>query len=73
MWNVKNNMKWIIDRIENDIAVCELPNGKTVDIDISALPLGVKEGDVLTVSVDKAETGERKEKIDRLMNSLFKD
>lgn len=73
MWNVKNNMKWIIDRIENDIAVCELPNGKTVDIDIGALPLGVKEGDVLTVSVDKSETGERKEKIDRLMNSLFKD
>ncbi len=73
MWNVKNNMKWIIDRIENDIAVCELPNGKTVDIDIGALPSGVKEGDVLTVSVDKAETGEIKEKIDRLMNSLFKD
>ncbi len=65
-------MKWIIDRIENNIAVCELENGEMLDVKISALPKGIKEGDVITLSVDKTETNERKERIDKLMNSLFK-
>ncbi len=65
-------MKWIIDRIENDIAVCELENGEMLDVKISALPKGIKEGDVIKLSVDETETNERKERIDKLMNSLFK-
>lgn len=66
-------MKWIIDRIENNIAVCELENGETLDVKISALPKGIKEGDVIKLFVDETETNERKERIDKLMNSLFKD
>ncbi len=65
-------MKWIIDRIENDIAVCELENGEMLDVKISALPKGIKEGDVIKLSVDETEANERKERIDKLMNSLFK-
>lgn len=65
-------MKWIIDRIENNIAVCELENGEMLDVKISALPKGIKEGDVITLSVDETETNERKERIDKLMNSLFR-
>lgn len=65
-------MKWIIDRIENNIAVCELENGETLDVKISALPKGIKEGDVIKLSVDETETNERKERIDKLMNSLFR-
>ena len=66
-------MKWIIDRIENNIAVCELENGEMLDVKISALPKGIKEGDVIKLSVDEIETNERKERIDKLMDSLFKD
>ncbi|MCH5320917.1 MAG: DUF3006 domain-containing protein [Eubacterium sp.] len=66
-------MKWIIDRIENNTAVCEIENGKTIDVILDALPEGVKEGDVINISVDTTETENRKEKIDKLMNSLFKD
>lgn len=66
-------MKWIIDRIENNIAVCELENGEMLDVKISALPKGIKEGDVIKLSVDETEANERKERIDKLMNSLFKD
>ena len=66
-------MKWIIDRIEGNIAVCELPNCDTINISISALPNGVKEGDVICLSIDKKEAEDRKKKIDGLMNSLFKD
>lgn len=66
-------MKWIVDRIENDFAVCETDNGEMTDININALPKGIKEGDVINVSVDETETEKRKENIDKLMNSLFKD
>lgn len=66
-------MNWIIDRIENNIAVCEFDTGKTIDVPLSALPDGIKEGDVISLSIDKAETNNRKEKINNLMNNLFKD
>lgn len=66
-------MKWIIDRIENDIVVCEAGDNYFLDIPLNALPDGVKEGDVINVSIDNAETYDRKKKIDGLMNSLFKD
>ena len=66
-------MKWIIDRIENDTAVCEIEDGRTIDVILDALPKGISEGDVVNISVDTTETEDRKEKIDKLMNSLFKD
>jgi len=66
-------MNWIIDRIENNIAVCEIDMGETIDIPLSALPQGIKEGDVLSLSLNKEETNNRKEKINNLMNNLFKD
>lgn len=65
-------MKWIVDRIENDIAVCELENGEIIDINIKALPKNIHEGNVITLRLDKTETDSRKEKIDNLMNNLFK-
>lgn len=65
-------MKWIVDRIENDIAVCELENGEFIDVNIKALPKNIHEGDVINLSIDKNETADRKDKIDKLMNNLFK-
>lgn len=66
-------MKYIIDRIEDSIAVAELEDLSTVDIPLSALPKGVKEGDVINVSIDENETQSRKESISRLMDDLFAD
>lgn len=65
--------KLIIDRFEGDFAVCETDDLEFVNIPIAALPCGAKEGDVFTISIDKSETDKRKEKIEGLMNSLFKD
>ena len=65
--------KLIIDRFEGDFAVCETEELNFIDIPKAALPSGAKEGDVLTISLDKEETESRKEKIEGLMNSLFKD
>lgn len=66
-------MNWIIDRIENNVAVCEFAAGKTVDIPLDALPSNATEGDVITLSVNPSQTSKRKEKINNLMNGLFKD
>ena len=65
-------MTWIIDRIENNIAVCEVDDF-TIDIPLAALPDDISEGDVIRVSIDKLQTENRKKNIDKLMNSLFKD
>lgn len=65
-------MNWIIDRIENNIAVCEAGD-VSLDVPLSALPKGASEGDVITLAIDKAQTENRKDKINNLMNSLFKD
>ena len=65
--------KLIIDRFEGDYAVCETENLEFVNIPKSALPCDAKEGDVISILIDKSETEERKEKIEGLMNSLFKD
>lgn len=65
-------MKWIVDRIEGSYAVVELENGKAADIPLVALPDSVKEGAVISVSVDGTETEKRKENIDSLAKKLFK-
>jgi len=69
-----NRMKTlIVDRIEADFAVCEIEEGSFTDIPLKALPNGVKEGDVIKISVEAEETEKRKSNINNLMNNLFKD
>lgn len=67
--------KIIVDRIEEDIAICE-ENDKTVFIPIASLPQDIKEGDILTLSengyiICKKDTDERRKKLFELQNSLF--
>ncbi|MBR2133144.1 MAG: DUF3006 domain-containing protein [Eubacterium sp.] len=64
-------MKWIVDRIEEGFAVVEAENEKMYNIPLDALEKGVKEGDVINVSVDKSETKKREEYIEKLMDDLF--
>ncbi|MSQ01903.1 MAG: DUF3006 domain-containing protein [Myxococcales bacterium] len=45
----------VVDRIEADRAVLEIC-GKTLDIPLSLLPAGAKEGDVLRLIVDPDRT-----------------
>jgi len=62
----------IIDRFEGDFAVVETTNG-FINIPREDLPANAGEGDVLTLSLDKNETEARKDRIDGMMNSLFKN
>ena len=70
--------KLIIDRVEGDIAVCELADKTMVDIELIKLPDGVSEGDVIgfdgeTYFVDRDETNNRRQRIQNMMDDLFVD
>lgn len=59
-------MKFIIDRFENDIAVCEDENGKIIEILKSQLPKNAETGDVIIqkitviMSINKKQANEDK-------------
>ena len=65
-------MMWIIDRIEESIAVIEV-GSSFIDVPLSALPDGAKAGDIIELNINLSETNKKKKNIDGLMNSLFKD
>lgn len=52
---------WVIDQIENGVAAVEMGGDHVVTIPLAVLPPGVKEGDVLrvTMSLDPAELAQR--------------
>lgn len=66
-------MKYTIDRFEGEFAVVELSEGRFANIPRVALPGEAKEGDVLDVSIDETETNQRRNNIEKLMNSVWAD
>ena len=65
-------MRVVIDRIENDRAVVELPDGQMMQLP-AALFLHAAEGDVYTIEKDPSETEERRRRIENKMQNLFVD
>lgn len=72
--------KLSVDRIEDNIAVCEGDDGGFFQIEIENLPKGCKEGDIILYDdtnnvylYDKEETENRKENLYNLTKKLFKD
>ncbi len=70
--------KFIVDRLEGDKAVLECENGTTAVFERSALPKSIKEGDVLRFDngscyLNAEETERRRQKIQKLMSSLFEE
>lgn len=68
--------RFTVDRIEEDKAVLECENGDCVNLELKSLPKNIKEGDVLCFEensyfLDAAETEKRREKIKKMMDSLF--
>lgn len=70
----------IVDRIEEEFAVCELVVGKNEEtqiiVELSKLPPDVKAGDVLAREndcyvIDAEETKKRRETINKLQDSLW--
>ena len=73
----KMNEKWVIDRMEGNIAICEERNtGKKKEIAKEQLPEGAKEGSVLKQEngkyvLDRKAQQEIEERIEEKMNNLW--
>ena len=70
-------MKVTIDRFEGEFAVCEQEDRTMVNILKDNIPQEAKEGDILiiegdSISIDVEGTAERKKRINRLMDDLWK-
>ena len=70
--------KYIIDRIEGNIVVCENQETKKMEnFKIEQFPKGIKDGDIVVLKdekfeKDESETKNQKEKINELMKKLMK-
>ncbi len=69
-------MKVTIDRFESGFAVCETEDCSIINIEISKLPKGAKQGDVLiiqedSITIDENETNKQKNEIKTLMDEVW--
>lgn len=64
-------MDIIIDRLEDNIAVVEMEDRSMVFIPSCLLPKGSKEGDVISININKAKTNKRKELIESKCKDLW--
>lgn len=70
-------MTYIIDRFEEDVAVLECSDRTTVEVPLTSIPKGAKEGDCLIetggiFTVDKTATAALRREIDGLIDDVFK-
>lgn len=63
-------MKWVIDRIESDIAVIEVGN-ECIDIPVKFLPAEIREGYTLSVNIDRDASSRQLKGAKYMMNNLF--
>ncbi len=63
-------MRITINRIEGELAVCELENGQLLNVP-SRLFGNISEGDVVEIKVNQALTEERKQENSAKLRSLF--
>ena len=69
-------MKYIIDRLEEGLAICETELRKRISVPVSHLPKEVKEGDVMReeegrFSLDSEETDKRRREMKKKLMDLF--
>lgn len=73
----KDDMEYIIDRFEGDMAVCETSSGSSVNLPKKLISSDAKEGDVLIKCgeifiIDKDKTRQRRNKILQLQRRISK-
>ncbi len=64
-------MEVIVDRIEGEYVVVEMPDGQMVNLAKKLVPKA-KEGDVISIKIDNPKTEKRKKHIKELMADVFK-
>ena len=66
-------MKFVVDRIENDIAVLEnMKNKEIINVSLKLLPKNLKEGDVLKFNNNKyfLDNNEKQVRLDRIREKM---
>lgn len=69
-------MKYSVERIEENVALCEDDLGKTVKLRIDELPENIHEGDIIVrtengYTIDSDETSVRRKKMAEMQKKLF--
>ena len=69
-------MKYSIDRIEENVALCEDDLGKTVKLRLDELSENIREGDIIVrtengYTIDSDETSVRRKKMAEMQKKLF--
>ena len=68
---------FVVDRVENNIAVLECPDGKFLNVEVDSLPFKVREGNVLlkqsdgTLTLSNDEEKKRKAEAYSLQEKIF--
>ena len=70
-------MRWIIDRLEDALAMCEDENGEITPISRKKIPAEAREGDILreedgSFILSPQETGDRRREMKKRLMNLFK-
>ena len=69
-------MKYSVERIEENDALCEDDLGKTVKLRLEELPENIREGDIIVrtengYTIDSDETSVRRKKMAEMQKKLF--
>ena len=69
-------MKYSVERIEENVALCEDDLGKTVKLRLDELPENIREGDMIVrtengYTIDSDETSVRRKKMAEMQKKLF--
>lgn len=69
-------MKYSVERIEENIALCEDDLGKTVKLRLDELPENIREGEIIVrtengYTIDSDETSARRKKMAEMQKRLF--
>lgn len=69
-------MKYSVERIEENVALCEDDLGKTVKLKLDELPENIREGDIIVrtengYTIDSDETSVRRKKMAEMQKKLF--
>ena len=69
-------MKYSVERIEENVALCEDDLGNTVKLRLDELPENIREGDIIVrtengYTIDSDETSVRRKKMAEMQKKLF--
>ena len=69
-------MKYSVERIEENIALCEDDLGKTIKLRLDELPENIREGEIIVrtengYTIDTDETSVRRKKMAEMQKRLF--